>query len=52
MTVQEPTAADQERVRTVLAQNILPTWLKRCGAQCGEVYNRVVAPISGVRMPN
>ena len=52
MTVQEPTAADQERVRTVLAQNILPTWIKRCGAQCGEVYNRVVAPISGVRMPN
>lgn len=52
MTVQQPTAADQEQVRSVLAQNILPGWLRRCGAQCGEVYNRVVAPITNVRVPN
>jgi TRAP-type C4-dicarboxylate transport system substrate-binding protein len=52
MSVQQPTSADQEQVRTVLAQNILPGWLKRCGAQCGEVYNLVVAPITGVRVPN
>jgi len=23
--------------------------VRRCGARCGEVYNDVIAPISGVR---
>jgi TRAP-type C4-dicarboxylate transport system substrate-binding protein len=52
MTLHQPIAADQDKVRTVLAQTILPTWLKRCGSDCGEIYNRVVAPISGVRLSN
>jgi len=28
---------------------VLPAWVKRCGGRCGDVYNDVVAPISGVR---
>jgi len=28
---------------------ILPAWVKRCGERCGEVYNRAVAPITGVK---
>ena len=28
---------------------MLPAWVKRCGERCGETYNRLVAPITGVR---
>ena len=28
---------------------VLPGWVKRCGELCGEIYKRVVAPITGVK---
>ena len=43
------TDADKALLRKILADNVLPTWVKRCGARCGDVYNDIVAPISGVR---
>ena len=49
MTVARPTAADQELLRKTLVENVLPAWVKRCGARCGEIYNEVVAPITGVQ---
>jgi TRAP-type transport system periplasmic protein len=49
MSVTRPTAGDQELLRKTLAENVLPAWVKRCGARCGEIYNQVVAPITGVR---
>ncbi len=36
-------------LRKTLAENVLPAWVKRCGARCGDIYNEVVAPITGVR---
>jgi hypothetical protein len=27
----------------------LPAWVKRCGARCGDVFNQVVAPLTGVK---
>jgi TRAP-type transport system periplasmic protein len=41
--------ADNARARQILTDVVLPNWVKRCGAQCGEAYNAAVAPISGVR---
>jgi TRAP-type C4-dicarboxylate transport system substrate-binding protein len=49
MTAARPQAADQATVRTLLASTVLPAWVRRCGARCGELYNQIVAPISGVR---
>lgn len=48
MRVYRPVPADTEVMRTTLTSTILPNWVKRCGARCGEIYNRVVAPITGV----
>ncbi len=45
----KPTAADKELVAKILGQSVLPGWVKRCGARCGEIYNEVVAPITKVR---
>ena len=40
---------DKAALKTMVAKTILPNWVKRCGARCGEQYNAVVAPITGVR---
>ena len=49
MTEVKPTAAEIESVNKGFAAAVLPAWVKRCGPQCGELYNKVVAPISGVK---
>jgi len=49
MSVTRPAAADLETLRGLLSTAVLPAFVRRCGAPCGETYNRLVAPISGVR---
>lgn len=49
MLVTRPSAADSALVRASLTSAVLPAWVKRCGAQCGETYNRLVAPITGIK---
>ena len=49
MTVTRATPADTETLRTALTTVVLPAWVKRCGERCGETYNRLVAPITGIR---
>jgi len=49
MTVVQATADDKKRLADALSGVVLPGWVKRCGAKCGEVYNEVIAPISGVK---
>lgn len=39
-------AAIQKRLTEV----VLPNWVRRCGDRCAQVYNDVVAPISGVKL--
>ncbi|HEY4250469.1 MAG TPA: TRAP transporter substrate-binding protein [Roseomonas sp.] len=49
MTEVVPTDADRAQLRQILQQTVLPGWVRRCGARCGEIYNQVIAPLSGVR---
>jgi len=49
MTEVVATDADRALVRQVFEQTVLPGWVRRCGARCGEVYNQVIAPIAGIR---
>jgi TRAP-type C4-dicarboxylate transport system substrate-binding protein len=49
MTVTRATPQDLETLRGILSNTVLPAFVRRCGAACGETYNRIVAPISGVR---
>ncbi|MGG5809282.1 TRAP transporter substrate-binding protein [Falsiroseomonas sp. CW058] len=49
MTYTRATPQDLETLRGILRDNVLPSFVRRCGAPCGETYNRLVAPISGVR---
>ncbi|MGH7325479.1 MAG: TRAP transporter substrate-binding protein [Candidatus Rokuibacteriota bacterium] len=45
----KPTDADRALLKRLLSETILPAWVKRCGARCGDIYNEVVAPIAGVK---
>ena len=49
MTLVNATAADKAKLAEALSSTVLPNWVKRCGAKCGETYNQVIAPISGVK---
>lgn len=44
-----PPDSDRERLRELLQSTVLPGFVRRCGARCGEVFNSVIAPIVGVR---
>lgn len=48
MVLVRATDADNARARQILADVVLPNWVKRCGMHCGAVYNEFAAPISGV----
>jgi TRAP-type C4-dicarboxylate transport system substrate-binding protein len=43
------TDADRAKLREAFSAAVLPGWVKRCGARCGEIYNQAIAPISGVK---
>jgi TRAP-type transport system periplasmic protein len=49
MTEVPATEADRAALREILDRNVLPGFVKRCGARCGEVFNQVIGPIAGVR---
>lgn len=48
MTAVASTPQDEQRRREILASTVLPRWLQRCGAGCAEVWNRTLAPATGV----
>ena len=43
------TDAEKARFARILDETVIPAWVKRCGDPCGETYNRVIAPITGVK---
>jgi TRAP-type C4-dicarboxylate transport system substrate-binding protein len=44
-----PTPQDQVRRRQVFEQTVLPSWLRRCGADCAAAWNETIAPAVGIR---
>jgi hypothetical protein len=49
MTEVKPTEDDTARLKTILEEAVLPGWIKRCGARCGDIYNEALAPITGIK---
>lgn len=48
MLVVQPSAADHDRLRAVLASTLLPRWTERCGPRCADVWDNTLAPVVGV----
>jgi TRAP-type transport system periplasmic protein len=49
MTEVKPVEDDKVRLQRILEEAVLPGWIKRCGARCGDIYNAALAPITGVK---
>ncbi len=49
MALVEPSRQDLALRRELLAREVLPRWLERCGPECAIEWNRRLAPIAGVR---
>jgi TRAP-type C4-dicarboxylate transport system substrate-binding protein len=47
MTEVRETVADAGKRREILAKNVLPGWIKRCGAPCDPVWKQTIGPTSG-----
>ena len=45
----EASEADAEALKRILRETVLPGFVQRCGARCGELFNQHIAPLAGVR---
>lgn len=44
-----PAAGVAAEVHKIMASDVLPGWVKRCGDRCATIYNDTIAPITGVK---
>ena len=51
MVVVRATPADDAKRQEILARNVLPAYLKRCGPRCAQVWNQTVGSSSGIALP-
>ncbi len=49
MTEVRSSPADAEQLKSIMRERILPNFVQRCGARCGELFNQHIAPLAGVR---
>lgn len=43
------TPQDEQRLRQAFRTSVLPAWLERCGNACVPMWNRVMAPTTGIQ---
>jgi TRAP-type C4-dicarboxylate transport system substrate-binding protein len=48
MVVVPVSEADQQRRRQLLTEAVLPGWVRRCGPDCVDAWNKTLAPILGI----
>jgi TRAP-type C4-dicarboxylate transport system substrate-binding protein len=41
--------ADEEIRKEIVRSRILPRWIQRCGPSCGDLWNKTLAPVSGIK---
>lgn len=49
MTIVPVTEADEQRRRQLLTDSVLPGWVRRCGTECVDAWNKTLAPVLGIR---
>ncbi len=48
MVVVPVSEADEQRRRQLLTETVLPGWVRRCGSDCVEAWNKTLAPILSI----
>lgn len=49
MVVVPVSEADRQRRRQLLIETVLPGWVRRCGTDCVDAWNKTLAPILNIR---
>lgn len=44
-----PSAADEHRRREIFAKDVLPPWLRRCGANCARLWEQTIGPAVAIK---
>ena len=42
--------ADEELRKELVRSRILPRWIQRCGPSCGDLWNKTLAPVTGIKV--
>jgi hypothetical protein len=48
LTAVTPSAADDQRRRSLLSGQVLSRWVQRCGSACADAWNETIGPVSGI----
>lgn len=49
MIVVPITAEDEQKRSEILAKEVVPHWIERCGQRCVTVWNETIGPVRGIR---
>jgi len=49
MVVVPVSEADEQRRRQLLTDTVLPGWVRRCGIECVDAWNKTLAPVLGIQ---
>ncbi|MFN9090542.1 MAG: TRAP transporter substrate-binding protein [Alphaproteobacteria bacterium] len=49
MAVVPASEADEQRRLQLLTDSVLPGWVRRCGTECVDAWNKTLAPVLGIR---
>ncbi len=45
-----PSPADDLRRNEILIKSVLPSWIRRCGPKCADVWAKTLAPVTGIAL--
>jgi TRAP-type C4-dicarboxylate transport system substrate-binding protein len=49
MVIVPVSETDEQRRRQLLTESVLPGWVRRCGTECVDAWNKTLAPVLGIR---
>lgn len=51
MKLVEPSKEDKALAQKYLTEQVLPSWVKRCGVECAQIWNETFGEVAGVKAP-
>jgi TRAP-type C4-dicarboxylate transport system substrate-binding protein len=49
MVAVNTSAADEELRKEIMRTKVLPRWIQRCGPSCGDLWNKTLASVTGIK---
>ncbi|AVL71362.1 transporter [Oligella urethralis] len=49
MKIVEPTEEEKQLLAKVMSETVIPSWAKRCSADCVDSFNKYISPVVGIK---